>query len=545
MPEYAHATSDTLVEVLSARAAESPDRVAFSYFPHAEHGHDEVGYRRLWELVTAVAARLAGVGAAGDRVLVLSGLGAHFVAGLLGCQLAGRIPVPVVRPRGNSEFAAVAAIAEDCAATAVLAPRAALDRVRSGSGAFPALARLRWLAGDEVTAPRTIPRASEQEVAFLQYTSGSTGTPKGVVVRHSNLMHNLATIHDVFGPKPDDRGVVWLPPHHDMGLIGGILQTLYSGYQTVLMSPMTFLRDPLAWLREISDRRASFGGGPSFAYDHCVRTVSPADAAQLDLSHWKGAWVGAEPINPRVLENFARHFAVSGFEATSFLPCYGLAESTLMVTAAPLGAGIRLARSPEGHDVVGCGTPQGGRVVIADPHTGEHREPGTVGEVWVAGPSVAAGYWGRDSAAFQSRSPGEDTTFLRTGDLGFQQDGQLYVTGRLKDLIIVRGRNVAPQDVEWSIERNHPQLRRGGCAAVPVRVGGEERLAVIQEAAPGAAHDDLAASIRQVVSREHALDVHRIMFVRPGGIPRTTSGKPRRAQARALLLDETPPLARE
>ncbi|MDF5752252.1 MupA/Atu3671 family FMN-dependent luciferase-like monooxygenase [Spongiactinospora sp. TRM90649] len=553
----------TLIDILAARAEETPERLAYSYFPAPDSGPDRLTYGELWRTAAGIAGRVRAVGGPGDRVLLLSGLGAHFVGGFLGCMLAGRVPVPVVATHEPAAIAALAATAADCDATAVLAPAAIIDAARALCAGHPPLARLHWIPAD---GPAPEPEPGELilpepgDIAFLQYTSGTTTSPRGVIVRHENLMRNLDAVRGAYRHSPESRGVIWLPPHHDMGLIGGILQPLFVGFPASLMSPMTFLGDPLTWLREIATGNApTTAGGPNFGYSYCVRKVSAEQAADLDLSNWRVAFAGAEPIDPGVLAAFARHFAPSGFRADAFTAGYGLAEATLGVSSAVPGTGLVTARlstpalergtveevATGGRVIASCGAPMDGTVVIADPHTLERRAPGEIGEIWLNGPGVAAGYWGREEGSepvFRARladEPGSATTYLRTGDLGFLRGGELYVTGRLKDLIIIRGRNIVPHDVERSIEASHPEVRRGGCAVVAVDVGGEERLAVLAEidrSKTSRPEDDLRASIRHIVSRDHALDVHRVVLLGPKEIPKTTSGKIQRVRAGQIFL---------
>jgi natural product biosynthesis luciferase-like monooxygenase protein len=544
----------TLLDVLTSRATDTPERLAYSFLPAAGAELDQLTYSGLQAAAAGIAARIAETGEPGDRVLILSATDPNFLAAFFGTMLAGRIPVPVATPRGRAAVDGLAMVAADCQPAAIAGPRAALgDLTGLADGAGRALARLRRIVLDEPppsAAAEAGPLPAPDDIAFLQYTSGSTAQPRGVVLRHRSLLHNLEVIRDAFGHSAESQGVSWLPPHHDMGLIGGILQPLYAGFPVVLMSPATFLRSPLSWLRAISDHRATSSGGPTFCYDYCVRRISPDDAADLDLSCWEVAFVGAEPISPRVLENFCRHFAPSGFRPSSLLPCYGLAESTLFVSGAPRGTGVRAAQpAGGGQSVVNCGPVRGGEAAIVDPDSRQRVAPGGVGEVWLTGPSVADGYWHNDdetAAVFRARLAGDPpggAAYLRTGDLGFEADGELHLAGRLKELIIIRGRNVFPQDVERSIEAGHPGLRRGGCAVVSTDRGGEERLVVIQEverSTLAGGRPELAASIRAAVSRDHALDVDRVVFVRPGQIPKTTSGKIQRLAARATLLGPEP-----
>jgi acyl-CoA synthetase (AMP-forming)/AMP-acid ligase II len=406
----------------------------------------------------------------------------------------------------------------------------------------------------------TRPRLGPASLAFLQYTSGSTGKPRGVMVSHGNLLANERVIQERTG-HDSDRTVFagWLPLYHDMGLIGNVLQSAYLGIPCYLMSPLDFVKRPMVWLEAISRYRVTTSGGPSFAYDHCARRVPDDAVGALDLASWDLAFNGAEPVRADVLDRFAGKFARAGFRREAFYPCYGLAEATLMVSGADrlhvphvvgvaraeLGAG-RVVRA-EGSDaqrLVGCGRPADDhRVVIVDSERRAPAEPGRVGEIWVSGPSVCAGYWG-DAAStaetFGATLPGSADRFLRTGDLGFITAGQLFVVGRSKDLIIVRGCNHYPDDIERTIERAHPALRVGCGVVFGVDIAGEERVVAVHEIArgpDGARAAQIAADITEAVAQRHGLRLHASVLVKPGTIPKTSSGKLRRTACRSLYLD--------
>ncbi|MEO1593250.1 MAG: AMP-binding protein, partial [Cyanobacteria bacterium J06632_22] len=396
---------------------------------------------------------------------------------------------------------------------------------------------------------------SSDTLALLQYTSGSTGYPKGVMVSHANLMQNLATIHQRFGHNSDSRGVIWLPPHHDMGLIGGILQPVYSGFPVTLMSPELFLRQPICWLRAISEFRATTSGGPNFAYEYCRQRTTPEQRKGLDLSSWQVAFTGAEPVRIGTLSKFSQTFSEHGFSPEAFYPCYGLAESTLFVAGGEkhqppvvrnldqtaLGQGRAVAEAGgEAARMVSCGQPAE-TVKIVDSKTGQFCEDGRVGEIWLSGPSVAQGYWQNRAATketFQASLEDGSGPYLRTGDLGFYDGQQLYVTGRLKDLIIIRGQNHYPQDIEQTVAESHPDLRPIG-AALGFEQDGEERLVIFQEVERRALRSlDSAlifAAIRAAVSRHHGLQIHALWLLKPGQIPQTTSGKVQRYACRTAF----------
>ncbi|HEY5951022.1 MAG TPA: fatty acyl-AMP ligase, partial [Kofleriaceae bacterium] len=426
----------------------------------------------------------------------------------------------------------------------------------------PEIASLRWLATDRVALELgeswQDPWAGDDDVAMLQYTSGSTSTPKGVVITHRNLLHNEMLIRAVAGHAEQTIGVGWLPPYHDMGLIGMLLQPLYLGATCIFMPPLAFLRRPLVWLKAISKYKGTTSPAPNFAFDLCARKVKPEDLASLDLSSWTVAFNGAEPVRKDTIERFHRTFASCGLPPTTISPCYGLAEATLIVTgvhrgsaptyasfdAAALAAGRVVpcaADAPGSVTLVSSGRPLGDmRVVIVDPQTSAAVEQGAVGEIWISGTSVAKGYFGREEeteATFGARLANGTGPFLRSGDLGFIFEGGLFVVGRIKDLIVIRGRNIYPQDVERTLERASAAIRPGCVAAFSVDVDGEERLVVAAEV--DVAKEPLAA-VRQkligAVASEQDVQLHDVALLAPGTIPKTTSGKIQRRATRAAYL---------
>jgi len=417
-------------------------------------------------------------------------------------------------------------------------------------------------AGDWQPRP---PRAGD--LAFLQYTSGSTSTPRGVALTHANLIHNERMIRDAFGHTPDLVGVGWLPLYHDMGLLGNVLQPLFMGGHCVLMSPLAFLRRPVRWLRAITRYRATTSGAPNFGYDLCLR-IKPESLEGIDLSSWAVAYCGAEPVRASTLERFARLLAGHGFRRSALYPCYGLAEASLLVSGGTPGRppvvqtfdkpaldrhAVAPADATAGDAValVGCGHGHGGEeIAIVDPERRVRCAPDQVGEIWVRGANVAGGYWGRpeeSAATFEGRiadgHADADGTgggrYLRTGDLGFVRDGQLFVTGRLKDMIIIAGRNLYPQDIERAVEECHERMHPGGVAAFPIDVDDQEQLAVVAEVEPGGdAHDlrAIATAARRAVLGLHGVAVHTLALVKRGTIPKTSSGKTQRRACRQRLV---------
>ncbi|QRN93141.1 amino acid adenylation domain-containing protein [Archangium violaceum] len=559
----------TFVDVLRQRVRNQPEARVFTFLD--EDGETHVTYRELDEGARAVAASLRRHLAPGERALLLYPPGREYVLGFLGCLYAGVIAVPAYPPdpsRLGRTLPRLQSLVADCRATAALTTSAVLDMVGFLTEDAPDLRALRWLATDSLEPGAadawSAPSLSSDDLAFLQYTSGSTGTPKGVMLSHRNLLHNSGLIALGFDASPQPVGVIWLPPYHDMGLIGGILQPLYRDIPTVLMSPLFFLQRPLRWLEAISRHRGSVSGGPNFAYELCVRKTTPEERAALDLRGWEVAFCGAEPIRQETLERFAEAFAPAGFRREAFYPCYGLAEGTLIVSGgrraeAPVArrfereALLRAeARAPgegaEGVTMIGCGQSLAEQEVrIVDPETCAPCAPGRIGEIWVRGTSVARGYWERPeetARTFQARLAGSgEGPFLRTGDLGVLDGRELFVTGRRKDLLIIRGRNHYPQDIELTVERCDSGLRPGCGAAFSVDVNGEEQLVVVHEFADRSGADleerarEAIARIRQAVAEQHELGAHAVVLLAPGSIPKTSSGKIQRHACRTAFLE--------
>ncbi|MGZ3458391.1 MAG: fatty acyl-AMP ligase, partial [Archangium sp.] len=549
--------SDNLVDLLRLRVEEQGDQPLYHFLETGDlDGGSEVWtYARLDARARAIGASLREAGAWGERALLLFPPGPEYVAAFLGCLYGGVVAVPAYPPdpmRFERTLPRLRAIARDCQARFVLTSSLILEMSEAFHSQATELAALRWLATDALPAQAadswSRPEVGSDTLAFLQYTSGSTGTPKGVMLSHGNLLHNSKLISHAFGVRPDSVGVIWLPPYHDMGLIGGILQPLYGGFPTVLLSPLAFLQRPYRWLAALSHFGGTISGGPNFAFELCVRKVSPEERQGLDLSRWELAFCGAEPIRPETLDRFTEAFGPCGFRQESFYPCYGLAEATLIVSGGDRAAPPVLHTPGEAgaRPTVGCGRALADqRLLIVHPETRERCAPGTVGEIWVSGPSVAHGYWQRPEATestFRAWTANGDGPFLRTGDLGFLQgDGELHVTGRHKDLIILRGRNHYPQDLELTVEGCHPALRPGCGAAFNVEAGGEERLVVVQEIDVRKAGnlrqqleaaDTAMGAIRQRLAEAHEVQPYAVVLIESGSIPKTSSGKIQRYACR-------------
>ncbi|MET9349441.1 amino acid adenylation domain-containing protein [Streptomyces termitum] len=545
-------------DVLSGTAQERPHTTAFR-FHSEEPGEPEVlDWAGLDGRARTVAAHLAELGLAGRCAVLLFPAGLDYVAAFFGCLYAGVVAVPAYPPsRGVRSTERLAAIVRDSGAEVALTTGVIRDRLAPRLASADGVPPLRLVATDAMRAEDAPawrpPRIGEDATAFLQYTSGSTSTPRGVVLTHGNLLHNTAMIGRVFGLDAGMRGVSWLPMYHDMGLIGSVMGTVRAGGTMSLMAPSTFARDPLRWLGVVAEERATVTGGPNFAYDLAVERTTEEQRAALDLSAWRVAYNGAEPVRPASLHRFAEAFAVSGFRPDAFLPCYGLAEGSLLVTGGPAGTGFRTCAPPAGSgatgELVASGVlPPEQRLEIVDPETRRPVADGGIGEVWVAGPSVARGYFNRADAVADTFGAlvegGDGTGFLRTGDLGFlagEGDArELYVTGRRKDLIIVRGRNHYPQDIELTAERCSPALRSNGGAAFSVTgADGTERLVVVQELIHGhglADPAELARAVQARVAERHEVRPHAVVLIRTASLPRTSSGKVARHACRAAYL---------
>lgn len=559
-----------LVELVRMRAQHQPSRLAYTYLRDGEVEDGALTYQDLDLQARAIAAYLQANAHSGDRILLLYPPGLEFVSAFLGCLYAGMVAVPAYPPRNVRGLERLHAIIGDARATLALTK----DALVSLCAENPVLGSFGLHSTDRLTTDGAShwqePDLDGDTMAFLQYTSGSTDTPKGVVVSHGNVLENERVIRAAFAYDERTVMVSWLPVYHDMGLIGGVLQPLYTGFPSILMPPMSFLQRPLRWLEAITRFRATTSGAPNFAFDLCVRKIPEESKRLLDLGCLTLLYNGAEPVRAETLQRFTEAFAPCGFRAAAFFPCYGLAESTLFVSGGPAGSGAheqtvavdalergawkpREAEAPDGRRLVGCGPAGfGHRVVIVDPESLHPCPAGVVGEIWVSGPSVAQGYWEREQQTqevFQARlaSSGEGP-YLRTGDLGYVQDGEVFVTGRIKDLIVIRGRNHYPQDIERTAELCHPAVRSGCLAAFTVEGASEEQLVLVVEierrpatqapdpSEPASLQDTIVKSIRRSVADTHDLQVHEVVLVKAATIPKTSSGKIQRRAARKAYL---------
>lgn len=560
----------SMVEVLQTRASQTPDALAFSWLSDGLEEGSRLTYGELDRAARAIAVALRDVAGPGERALLVYAPGLEFIAGFFGCQYAGIVPVPAYPPRLDrlaQGWQLLATLAADCEPRLLLTGGPAAGFVAGSAGLIGDQARLTSVVTDTVDLAWAQqwrePPTDLDALALLQYTSGSTANPKGVKITHRSLMHNEVMIQAAFEHSGEGGGVSWLPPYHDMGLIGGLLQVVFHGAWCRLMSPVVFLQDPFRWLASISRYRADTSGGPNFAYDFCVQRITPEQRATLDLSNWSVAAIGSEPISAATMAQFTATFAPHGFRGEAFFPCYGLAEATLLVTSSTkdkppvlrsfradlLEEGRAVATTPgeSARSIVSCGRPWlDQEICICAPETRLRRPDGEVGEIWLKGPSVAQGYWNRpDDTAYTFQAYRADTgdgPYLRTGDLGFLLDGELYITGRIKDLLIIRGRNHYPQDIEETVQAVHPGLRKGAGAVFEDTRQGRPGVIVVQEVERRSRDLDggsVRADIRQAVAERHEVQVHDVQLVEAGSIPKTSSGKVRRQACRTEYAQGT------
>ena len=558
----------TLVDLLRHRAQVQPSDTAFVYLVDGEEEQISITYQELDRQARAIGAWLRSQDLTGQRALLVYQAGLEFVTSFFGCLYGGVVAVPIYPPRRNRSLGRVESVTNDADARVALTTEEVLARIDGIVDETPDLRQVKWLTSCNVPEGMedqwTRPEIDSSTVAFLQYTSGSTGTPKGVILTHSNLLHNSALISHGFEHTRSGKGVFWLPNYHDMGLIGGVLQPIYCGRPNILMSPMAFLQRPFRWLSAISRFRGTTSGGPNFAFDLCVRKIKEEEKKQLDLSSWRVAFNGAEPIRAETIHQFCEAFEPCGFRREAFYPCYGMAEASLIISGGwakepPViqsydSDSINRGKvtpidgdAEEARELVGSGSPLADlNVVIADPHTKRRLSDREVGEIWVRGPSIAQGYWKNKGAsqdifgAYVAES-GEGP-FLRTGDLGFLDEGELFVTGRLKDILIFNGVNYYPQDIEFTVQKTNERLRAdaGAVFAFDMGNGGRQRLVVVQEVERRRQGDwdHIFTDIRRRVAMEHELTVNDIVLIKPGSIPKTSSGKIQHHACRDAFLDQ-------
>lgn len=560
--EQQFAGCTTIVKRLEQRLRSQPQHQVYSFLPDGDGISESLTFEQLSDRALAIAARLRQMASPGDRVLLLYPPGLDFISALFGCFVSGMIGVPACPPdlAGATEaLGRLARIAANCTPAVVLAGGRNAERILGSCREQPSMSTLASIAtgtiADDEADDRARANIDAHTPAFLQYTSGSTGDPRGVIITHDNIVQNITAMQHAF--LRGSAGVSWLPHYHDMGLIGAILQAVWTGIPLYLLPPLLMLKYPHRWLQTISRYRAEICPAPNFAFDYCVRRVTQAQKASLDLSCWKVACVGAEPVRAETLRRFAEAFSPCGFRTEAFYPCYGLAEATLFVTGGQACdppvirrvSSSTTGQPPEeggGIELVGCGRAAGGHeVVIVNPETLQPCPDSTVGEIWIRGPSVTRGYWNRpheSQEAFSAMTAEGQGPYLRSGDLGFIDRGELFITGRLKELIVIRGQNLYPADIEDLVARCHPAFEGRPAAAFGVWIDGEEQLVVVQEVYRQASLSNqktLIEEIQSALSDQLQLRAHDIRLVRAGTLPKTTSGKIRRGECRDRYLNNS------
>jgi acyl-CoA synthetase (AMP-forming)/AMP-acid ligase II len=539
----------TLTQRLLDREAACDGSVAYRFITQGDLRPSEWSYATLIGHAKRLAAALQQRDLQGERVLILCAVGEDYVSAFFACLLAGAVAVPCTPLRGTRHRGKIVEIVRSSAPRLVLCDPASMrslaELLQSAGLHEIELVDLAGLVacGQAWRAPGT----ASGDIALLQYTSGSTSDPKGVVVTHANLVANLGAIEQKFGLGSGSRGMVWLPPYHDMGLIGGVLSPVHTGYPITLLSPLLFIQKPVRWLQLLSRYRITASGGPNFGYQTCVERVEDSDCEGLDLSAWELAFNGAERVNAQTLERFTQRFSALGFRGSAHYPTYGMAESTLIISGGERGTGHKVLPAvadgegqAEFRDAVACGSAvDGHELLVVDPATCRPVDDGEMGEVWVRGPSVAAGYWNTRSDAFEGRVEGRADRFLRTGDLGMLHEGELYVLGRMKEAIIVRGANLFPSDLENAIRGAHEALNPDGVVVFSHAGVAEEEIVVVAELRR-TARDTPAAEIRSRIAAaligEFDVRPSDVVLLPIGGVLRTSSGKPMRMKLKQLYL---------
>jgi acyl-CoA synthetase (AMP-forming)/AMP-acid ligase II/3-oxoacyl-(acyl-carrier-protein) synthase/acyl carrier protein len=562
----------SLVDVVRAHSERIPDIRAFTFLKNGETEDGVLTFSSIDERARRIAAWLQSNFTQGDRVVLLFPSGLDFIVTFLGCMYAGAIPIPVNLSRRQQGIEKLSLIAANSGAKLIMTNQSSFEELSSRFCKSAILRDLDLMSIEAVLASPSAqtslwqpPELDLSSIAFIQYTSGSTGEPKGIAITHGNLLANQKMITEAFEHDANTVFVGWLPLHHDMGLVGNVLNPLYIGVRCILMSPVAFTQQPVRWLKAIAKYRATTSGGPDFAYDFCVQRISEDQMQGLDLRSWRLAFNGAEPIRADTLRRFSEKFASVGFSRKAFYPCYGMAEATLFISGGVAGAGpnckdvsaraletgqIVVEAAADAHPsrtLVSCGFGHGDEsIVIVDPSNGYPCPDGVVGEIWVKGSNVASGYWNNPAltkANFDAYVAGtEDGPFLRTGDLGGILDGSLYVAGRCKDLIIIRGQNHYPQDIERVVAQSNPGLENRVGVAFSVDIDGEERLVLVQEIPRLRARNlnsgELVHSIRQAVSEEYGISLSAALLVKQGSIPMTSSGKVQRRATKSAYLEK-------
>ncbi|AFY38525.1 Long-chain-fatty-acid--CoA ligase [[Leptolyngbya] sp. PCC 7376] len=565
-------TYSTIVDVLRDRAATTPDRLAYSFVSETPTNVTSLTYQQLETKVKAIAAHLQTKIQKGDRILLLFPYsdGLEFVASFYACSYAGAVAVTINPSKNADALDKLLERIEDSQAKAVVTTSEVINYFKGklaknplkSVGVATKFSHLELVEMDKIPLDEATnwqdPEVTADDLAFFQYTSGSTGKPKGVMITQGNLLNNSETIRNAFEYNTESIMGTWLPVFHDMGLIGGIIQPLYTGFPSIMMSPVELIQRPRLWLETISHYKITTSGAPNFAYDLVARQVDPTQLENLDLSSWRLAFSGAETVRAATLKKFTEVFAPFGFKPEYFYPCYGMAEATLFITggqatkvpniqyldpeALQENRAVPSAESELG--IVSCGQPWlDDQVAIVNPETKTELEDGKVGEIWACGGGIGQGYWRRpeETAETFKQYLGDRGPFLRTGDLGFVKDGEVYITGRMKEVMILWGRYRYPQNIEATVEKCHPALRPSLGAAFSIEAENDERLVVVHEVERSHIRklnvEEVVSAIRKAIYEEHSVEVYGIVLIRTATIPKTSSGKIQRRKCRQLYLD--------
>ncbi|WP_373087797.1 fatty acyl-AMP ligase [Sneathiella sp.] len=570
---------ETWGDLLSKRAELHGSRIAFSYRESGSDATKQISYRELFTNARQIASHLSHIVVTGDRILIFHNSGLGFIQALWGCIFAGAVAVPAFPPRsGRRSMERLNKIANDVGANFALLDSATLTRIKPTLESNPTLNHIQMIATDDLLSsttvePRNVPKLDGDSLAIVQYTSGSTSNPRGVMLKHRALLHNAHMIGCAFDAKEDSVNVGWLPLYHDMGLVGNVMAPLFHGLESVLIPPESFLLKPERWLQTISNYGARTSGGPNFAYELCINRIPDEAKVTLDLSSWEVAFCGAEPVRPDTLRRFTNAFSECGFRKNAFYPCYGLAEATLLVSGGEVDKKpiekhfssssmkknkvVPTTNREDARSLVGCGRAWNNqKIIIVDPDSGELSKSDLIGEICVQGSSVAAGYWNNAQSSSDTfgyiPKGSQEGQFLRTGDLGFVHEGELYIVGRSKALICISGDNFFSEDIEYTVEKSNPAVYPLGVSVFGVEENNKERVVVITELnrtfVKSQTDDDrsldqrlkdLDCEIRVKVAEQHGLALKEIVFVRQMSIQKTTSGKVRRDSTRSSYLNNT------
>jgi len=565
--------ANSIAEILQQRAIATPQSLAYVFLENGENKEQKLTYQDLDRQAKAIATQLQTRVKSGDRALLIYPYVAvlDFIAAFMGCLYAGIVAVPCHPPMNSLTSAEISTRLVNSEAAIILSNTKLLGKLKTQLGSIPNFAELNpdWLDTSKVDIQEqqayNSPNFQSQDLAFLQYTSGSTGEPKGVMINHACLLQNQEMLRLAFGHNQNSVGVGWLPIFHDMGLIGNVIQPIYLGITCVLMSPISFIQKPLRWLQAISKYQATTSGAPNFAYELLCDRIKDDQLKQLDLSSWQVAFCGAEPVQESTLDRFAQKFAVCGFQPTAFYPCYGMAEATLMITGGdyqqkPLIKYLDKAaleknqvvfsdrKSPKNTALVSAGyTWLNGKLAIVNPETKQQCQPDQIGEIWFSSSSVGLGYWQQPEltvATFQAnfKQQPSDQYFLRTGDLGFIADQELFITGRLHDVLVLWGLNYYPQQIEQTVASSHLALKANHGTAFTVKVQNQNRLVIVQEIErthrKSFVLEDVVEAIRWAIFQQQFLDVYAIVLLKPGSLPKTSSGKVQRSVCQAKYLKQ-------